>query len=163
MMRDMGATIAPFTGATGGIGRCFIEQLLREPVGEIWAVARTAQRQPPPRTDLSPSIAPIPANLSCPAALPAPGQRLQDQSPVVKYLIDHAGGGSIALFISFTAAEVQPSINPASAQHQSSIAVCCTATAALCGMCVSYMQAGTYAAGSRIVNISLTGASQASF
>lgn len=144
MMGDMGAAIAPVTGvtgATGGIGRCFIEQLLREPVGEIWAVARTAQRQPPLCTEPSPSIVPIRANLSCPAALPAPGQRLQDQSPVVKYLIDHAGGSSIALFISFTAAEVQPSINPASAQHQSDIAVRCTATAALCGMCVPYMQA----------------------
>ena len=132
-MRDMGATIAPVTGvtgATGGIGRCFIEQQLREPVGEIWAVARTAQRQPPPRTEPSPGIAPIRANLSCPAALPAPGQRLQDQSPVVKHLINHAGGGNIALFSSFTAAEIQPSI-----------AVRCTATAALCGMCVPYMQA----------------------
>ena len=137
MMGDMGATIAPVTGvtgATGGIGRCFIEQQLREPDGEIWAVARTAQRQPPLCTEPSPSIAPIPANLSCPAALPAPGQRLQDQSPVVKYLINHAGGGNIALFISFTAAE-----DPT--QHQPSIAVRCTATAALYGMCVPYMQA----------------------
>ena len=139
----MGATIAPVTGvtgATGGIGRCFIEQQLREPVGEIWAVARAAQRQPPLCTEPSPSIAPIRANLSCPAAPPAPGQRLQDQSPVVKYLIDHAGG-NIALFIGFTAAEIQPSISPASVQHQSDIAVRCTATAALCGMCVPYMQA----------------------
>ena len=132
MMGDMGATIAPVTGvtgATGGIGRCFIEQQLREPDGEIWAVACIAQRQPPLCTEPSPSIVPIRANLSCPAALPAPGQRLQAQSPVVKYLIDHAGG-NIAFFIGFTAAEIQPSI-----------AVRCTATAALCGMCVPYMQA----------------------
>lgn len=161
MMRDMGATIEPVTGvtgATGGIGRCFIEQLLREPVGEIWAVARTAQRQPPPRTEPSPGIVPIRANLSCSAALPAPGQRLQDQSPVVKYLIDHAGG-NIALFIGFTAAEIQPSISPASVRHRRPLHGHSGPVRHVCALYAS----STYAAGSRIVNISLTGASRASF
>ncbi|WP_105205016.1 hypothetical protein [Neobittarella massiliensis] len=154
MMGDMGATIAPVTGvtgATGGIGRCFIEQQLREPDGEIWAVARTAQRQPPLCTEPSPSIAPIPANLSCPAALPAPGQRLQDQSPVVKYLINHAGGGNIALFISFTAAEDPTQHRRPLHGHSGPVRHVCA------------LYASTYAAGSRIVNISLTGASRASF
>ncbi len=73
---DMGATIAPVTGvtgATGGIGRCFIEQLLREPDGEIWAVARAAQRRPPLCTEPSPSIAPIPPTYLAPPRSPPRG------------------------------------------------------------------------------------------
>lgn len=70
MMGDMGATIAPVTGvtgATGGIGRCFIEQLLRELVGEIWAVARTAQPQyrPHPPQLILPRRAPPPRGSAC--------------------------------------------------------------------------------------------------
>lgn len=41
----MGARIALVTGATGGLGRVFVDQLLEEDgLDELWAVARTAQK-----------------------------------------------------------------------------------------------------------------------
>ena len=58
----MGARIALVTGATGGIGRAFAEQLLRDgDVDELWAVARTREKLERLRDELGCRTVPLAA------------------------------------------------------------------------------------------------------
>ena len=37
--------IAIVTGATGGLGQAFVKRLVKEDLGEIWAVARNGRKR----------------------------------------------------------------------------------------------------------------------
>ncbi len=134
----MSNRIAIITGASGGIGRAFTRLLLAENIDEIWAVARNKKRLMALQSEFGTKIVAIPKDLSSPDALSDISVMLEEQKPVVAFLINNAGVARMGSSIEFTAEEIEKSV-----------AINCTAPAALCSICIPYMERG-----SRILNIS---------
>ena len=44
MNEDVGKKIAIVTGASGGIGRTFVDELMKEELDEIWVIGRNKER-----------------------------------------------------------------------------------------------------------------------
>lgn len=135
--------IAIVTGATGGIGREFIELLLMEEADEIWAVARNIKKLDDLKKEFGEKILPISADLSLTSSLQTIEEMLRSKNPIVCYLVNNAGSGKMGAYNEFSAAEIQESV----ATH-------CTAMAVLCNACIPYMERGSH-----IVNL----ASQSAF
>ncbi len=134
----MGKRIAIITGASGGIGREFTKLMLREEVDEIWAVARNQEKLTALRNELGDKIIIMPKDLSKSEELLSIGKLLENQKPVIAYLINNAGLAKMGSYQDFTVEEITDTIN-----------INCCALAVLCTLCVPYMIEG-----SRILNIS---------
>ena len=73
------ALCALVTGATGGIGRAFAEQLLRDgDVDELWAVARTREKLERLRDELGCRTVPLAADLATAEGLRAVERALEE-------------------------------------------------------------------------------------
>ena len=80
----MGARIALVTGATGGLGRVFVDQLLEEDgLDELWAVARTAQKLERLRDELGSRVVPLPVDLANASGLRTVARMLEEERPTV--------------------------------------------------------------------------------
>ena len=78
----MGARIALVTGATGGLGRVFVDQLLEEDgLDELWAVARTAQKLERLRDELGSRVVPLPVDLANASGLRTVARMLEEDVP----------------------------------------------------------------------------------
>lgn len=130
--------IAIVTGATGGIGKEFTKRMLQEDVDEIWAVARNQEKLADLRNELGDKIVTISKDLSKSVDLLSIKERLEEQKPVVAYLINNAGLAKIGSYQDFTAEEIEDTIH-----------VNCSTVAILCRYCIPFMKKG-----SRILNIS---------
>lgn len=134
----MDKRIAIVTGASGGIGKEFTKLLLQEEVDEIWAIARNQEKLTALREEFGDKIITIPKDLSKSTELLSIGELLNNQKPVIAYLINNAGIAKMGSYQDFTAHEIMDTIN-----------INCSALAVLCTLCIPYMGKG-----SRILNIS---------
>ncbi len=134
----MGKRIAIITGASGGIGREFTKLMLQEEVEEVWAIARNQEKLTALRNELGDKIIIVPKDLSKSEELISIGKLLENEKPVIAYLINNAGLAKMGAYQDFTVEEITDTIN-----------INCCAVAVLCTLCIPYMIEG-----SRILNIS---------
>jgi short-subunit dehydrogenase len=134
----MGKRISIITGASGGIGREFTKLMLREEVDEVWAIARNQEKLTALRNELGDKIIIVPKDLSKSEELLSIGKLLENEKPVIAYLINNAGLAKMGSYQDFTIKEITDTIN-----------INCCALAVLCTLCIPYMTEG-----SRILNIS---------
>ena len=96
----MGARIALVTGATGGLGRVFVDQLLEEDgLDELWAVARTAQKLERLRDELGSRVVPLPVDLANASGLRTVARMLEEERPTVAYLVNNAGTAKMGAWV----------------------------------------------------------------
>ena len=136
--------IAILTGATGGLGREFLKQILNEEVDEVWAIARNKQKLLDLRNEYGEKVVPIPLDLSDRSAIEQIGTMLKEQNPFVSYLINNAGLAKMAKYSEFSLDEIDQTIN-----------VNCKAPVMLARICIPHMGNG-----SKILNISSASAFQ---
>lgn len=130
--------IALITGASGGIGREFAKLMLDENVEEIWAVARNKEKLAALCKEFGDRIVAVPQDLTKQSALSEIAKMLEEQKPVVAYLVNNAGTAKMGAYQDFTAEEIQDTVS-----------LNCTAPAILSTICIPYMKAQ-----SRILNLS---------
>lgn len=136
--------IAVITGATGGIGREFVKQILRYDLDEVWAVARSEDKLKVLREKYGEKIIPVPVDLSDLSGIRKISDMLSEQSPQVKFLINNAGIAKMAPCTDFSQDEIIRTVD-----------VNCKAPVLLCNICIPYMKQG-----GNILNISSASAFQ---
>lgn len=100
--------IAIVTGANSGLGKAFVELLLREPLDEIWAVARNEARlQEVQQLDRS-RIRIFSADLTDLATLVPFENALAEEKPSVRFLVNNAG---FAKFADYASLDIHESSN----------------------------------------------------
>jgi short-subunit dehydrogenase len=137
-------TIAIITGATGGIGEEFVNQILQYELDEIWAVARNEKKLNELREKYGERVVPVPADLSDINSIDKISEMLSVQKPQVRFLINNAGLAKMAPYKDFSQEEIIRTID-----------VNCKAPVLLCNICIPYMRSG-----SNILNISSASAFQ---
>jgi Short-chain dehydrogenases of various substrate specificities len=130
--------IAIITGASGGIGKEFTKLMLQEELDEIWAIARKQERLADLKKELGDRIVTVSKDLSKREELFSIKEMLEDQKPIVVYLVNNAGIAKMGSYEDFNAEEIADTIS-----------INCSALAVLCTVCIPYMRKG-----SRILNIS---------
>lgn len=129
--------IAVITGASGGIGTEFTKLLAKEDIDEIWAIARNSQKLDILKDTFGDKIITIAKDLTKLPELNEIGKMLENEKPVIKYLINNAGMAKMGLYDDFTAEEIDNTVN-----------INCKAPVILSTLCIPYMVKG-----SRILNI----------
>ena len=129
----MRKNISIVTGATGGIGREFVKLLLMEDTNEIWAVARNIEKLNNLKEEFGERIVLVSADLSQGKSLELIEEMLRECNPLIRYLINNAGGGKMGAYNEFSKAEIE-----------SHIMTHCTAMAVLCNLCIPYMEKGSH-------------------
>lgn len=135
--------IAIVTGATGGLGREFIELMRKESIDEIWAIARNEDKLDTLKKEIGNQIVTISKDLAKREDIESIQTLLRAEKPEVVYLINNAGMGKMGHYNEFSMEEMEQMLD-----------INCRAVITLSYLCIPYMKAG-----SRILNIS----SQASF
>lgn len=130
--------IAIITGASGGIGKEFVKQLLLKEIDEIWAVARNKEKLERLKRELGERVITVSKNLSDFTELNSIKTMLEKENPIVVWLINNAGTARMGIYSDFQTKEIEESIS-----------LNCGAVVALCTMCIPYMEQG-----SRILNVS---------
>ncbi|GKU30486.1 SDR family NAD(P)-dependent oxidoreductase [Clostridium folliculivorans] len=130
--------IAIVTGASGGIGREFTKLLIEEKVDEVWAVARNKEKLATLKDELGDKVITISKDLSKTEELISIGKMLEEQKPVIAFLINNAGIAKMGTYDDFAIKEIEDTIK-----------INCSALAILCNLCIPYMKRE-----SRILNIS---------
>ena len=136
--------IAIITGATGGIGREFVKQILPEELDEIWAVARDEQKLNELRETYGEKVIPISIDLSDMQGINKIKCLLEEQKPQVCFLINNAGLAKMGSYQDFSIEEISRTVD-----------LNCKTPVLLCKICIPYMSSG-----SRILNISSASAFQ---
>lgn len=136
--------IAILTGATGGLGREFLKQILKEEIDEVWAIARNEQKLSELRKEHGEKVIPISIDLSKMQGIEQISDMLRDRKPHVAYLINNAGLAKMGKYNDFSIEEIDKIIN-----------VNCKAPVMLAQICIPYMGKG-----SKILNISSASAFQ---
>lgn len=132
------------TGATGGLGREFVKQILKEDIDEVWAIARNEQKLSDLRREYGGKVIPISIDLSDLNGIKQIENMLQEKKPHVEYLINNAGLAKMGKYNEFSIEEIDKTIN-----------VNCKAPVMLSLICIPYMGKG-----SKILNISSASAFQ---
>ncbi|GFP75417.1 SDR family NAD(P)-dependent oxidoreductase [Clostridium fungisolvens] len=130
--------IAIVTGASGGIGREFTKLLIEEKVDEVWAIARNKEKLAALKDELGDKVITISKDLSKTEELISIGKIIEEQKPVIAFLINNAGIAKMGTYDEFAIKEIEDTIK-----------INCSALAILCNLCIPYMKSG-----SRILNIS---------
>ncbi len=134
--------IAIITGATGGVGKEFVQQLIGE-VDEVWAVARNKDKLNQLENEISEKLQGMSVDLSDVKNLSVICDRLSNEDVTIQYLVNNAGTGRMAASTDFSVEEIASHIST----HN-------TTMAALCNICIPYMEEGAH-----IINV----ASQSAF
>ena len=130
--------IAILTGATGGLGREFLKQILKEEIDEVWAIARNEQKLSELRKEYGERVIPMSIDLSELQGIKQIKNVLYENKPQVVYLINNAGLAKMGKYNDFDIEEIDKTIN-----------VNCKAPVMLSQICIPYMGKG-----SKILNIS---------
>lgn len=136
--------IAIITGATGGLGREFLKQILKEEIDEVWAIARNEQKLLELRKQYGEKVISFTIDLSDMKGIEQIENMLEENKPHVEYLINNAGLAKMGKYNDFTIEEIDKTIN-----------VNCKAPVMLARICIPYMGKG-----SKILNISSASAFQ---
>lgn len=136
--------IAILTGATGGLGKEFLRQIINEEIDEVWAIARNEQKLLALREQYGEKVVVIPLDLSDLEAIRKIEEMLKENTPYIEYLINNAGLAKMGNYEDFSIEEIDKTIN-----------VNCKAPVMLSKVCIPYMGKG-----SRILNISSASAFQ---
>lgn len=134
----MSKQIAIVTGATGGIGKEFVKELLREEVDEIWAIGRNKSKLAELTKEFGEKIKEISIDLSKVNELDILESLLQSEKPNVSFLVNNAGMAKMGEYNEFSNEEIEKTVS-----------INCTAAVLMCNMCIPYMQSGSH-----ILNIS---------
>ena len=132
----MSKHIAIITGASSGIGKAFLEEIVKEhgaygcvPFDEIWAVARREDKLIEIKTLLGDDrIVPVTADLSSHEDMTKLSERLASEKPQIGLLINCAGMGMKGLVEDHPAKTLEDTIG-----------VNCTSLAKLTRICIPYM------------------------
>ena len=130
--------IAIITGATGGLGREFVFEALKENIDEIWAVARNEDRLNDLKTEFGDKIRTIRCDVANAEELSVLFKLIESEKPDIRLLINNAGIGKMGESIGFADKDVVNEID-----------INCKAVCLLCHHAVPFMSKG-----SRILNIS---------
>lgn len=136
--------IVILTGATGGLGREFLKQILKEEIDEVWAIARNEQKLSELRKEHGERVIPISIDLSEMRGIEQIKDMLEENKPYIEYLINNAGLAKMGKYNGFSIEEIDRTIN-----------VNCKAPVMLAQICIPYMGKG-----SKILNISSASAFQ---
>ena len=136
--------IAILTGATGGLGREFLKQILKEKIDEVWAIARNEQKLSELRKEYGEKVIPMSIDLSELQGIEQIKNVLDEKKPQVMYLINNASLAKMGNYKDFDIEEIDKTIN-----------VNCKAPVMLAQICIPYMRKG-----SKILNISSASAFQ---
>ena len=141
--------IAVITGASGGLGKEFVRQIINE-VDEVWAIGRNVAKLEGLKVEFGEAgskIIPLQMDLSDTKSFDVLSGRLEAEggssAVEISWLINNAGAGRFA-----------PSTDFSTEELAAGITTDCTALAAICNFCIPYMKAGDH-----LVNV----ASQAAF
>lgn len=135
--------IAIITGATGGLGKEFTKILCGEDLDEIWAIARNNQKLQALQDTFGEKVIPFGNDISKQEGIEAISERLLEEKPDVRYLINNAGIGKMGEYNEFSMTEAEQFVS-----------INCKAVVMLCMSVIPYMSKGSH-----ILNLS----SQASF
>ena len=139
-------SIAIVTGASGGLGKEFVRQVIDD-VDELWAIGRNVEKLEGLNESVGAKLIPLKMDLSDTKAFSKLSDKLKAEekksAPQIRWLINNAGVGRFGESKDFSTEELSASVNT----H-------CAAIASLCNIGVPYMKAGDH-----IVNV----ASQAAF
>ena len=132
----MNKNIAIITGASSGIGKAFLEEVVKErgaygcvPFDEIWAVSRRVDKIIEMKALLEDDrIVPVKADLASPEDLSVLADRLACEKPVVGLLINCAGVGMKGAVEDLPAKTIEDTVD-----------VNCTSLAKLTRICLPYM------------------------
>ena len=136
--------IALITGASSGLGREFARQIQREPIDEIWAVARREDRLRALAQEVSLPVRVLPLDLTKQESLDFLAERLKEEGPDVRLLVNAAGFGKIG---DYKEVSIQDSMDM--------IDLNCRAAVAVTQIVLSHMSSGGH-----ILEISSTSAFQ---
>lgn len=136
--------IAILTGATGGLGKEFLRQLLKEEIDEVWAIARNEKKLSELRRQYGEKVMPVSIDLSDLTGIRKVEDMLKKDTPHVEYLINNAGLAKMGNYNDFSIEDIDKTIN-----------VNCKAPVMLSKLCIPYMGEG-----SKILNISSASAFQ---
>lgn len=136
--------IVILTGATGGLGREFLKQILKEEVDEVWSIARNSQKLLELQKEYGHKVIPVSADLSDIKGIQQIKELLQEKKPLVAYLINNAGSAKMGKYSDFSIEEIDRTVN-----------LNCKAPVMLTQLCIPYMGKG-----SKILNISSASAFQ---
>lgn len=132
------SSIAIITGATGGLGREFVREALKENIDEIWSVARNEKKLDDLKAEFGDKVRPVRCDLSSTDDLSKLFGLIETQRPDIRLLINNAGIGKMGASTDFTDDEILKEID-----------INCKAVCLLCRHAVPFMSKG-----SRILNIS---------
>ena len=130
--------VAIITGVTGGLGKEFVREVLKEDVDEIWSIARNVDKLNALKIAFGDKIRPIPCDLSLAEDIKKADELLQKEKPDVKILINNAGIGKMGKYDEFSPEEIEKTID-----------LNCKAVCLLCRYAIPFMSKGA-----RILNIS---------
>lgn len=129
--------IAVLTGATGGLGYCFIKELINEQIDEIWALGRNKERLENLNKEFGSKIVPVSVDLTKTDELNSFNELLKKRNPQISFLINNAG-----------VAQMKPSKELTVDEIESTINLNCKAPAVITNFCLPFMQNG-----SKIINV----------
>lgn len=136
--------IAIVTGASGGIGKAFVEQLMKEDLEEIWIIGRNQERLHEIRENYGEKIICLCKDLTDRQDLLSMRDLLQHQQVCVSYLINNAG-----------IAQMKPSLDFDITEIEQTIKLNCQVLVILCHECIPFMTKGSH-----ILNLSSASAFQ---
>ena len=130
--------IAIVTGSTGGLGKVFIQELLKEDIDKIWAVGRNKSKLDELCSTYGDKIYPVQCDLCNEEEVKNIYNLLNEKKPVIMYLVNNAGMAKFGKISKFTDEEISKTIN-----------INCKTPTLMCQYSIPYMIKG-----SKILNIS---------
>ncbi len=137
-------SVAVLTGATGGLGRAFVQELLREELDEIWAVARDPRKLEALCVAFGEKMVPIRCDLCVPSEVEGFVALLKAKAPDIRFLINNAGLARMGSIETFSVDEISKTVE-----------VNCKLPTLICQYVLPYMSRGA-----RILNIASAAAFQ---
>lgn len=130
--------IAIVTGATGGMGKVFVRELINEPLDEIWIIGRNQERLNTLKDQFGEKIIPISKDLTRITDITSLSDLLKEEMPSIRWLINNAGIAKMALSTEFSVSEITQTID-----------LNCKAPVLLINICIPFMKKGA-----KILNVS---------